>query len=154
MTEADPGLQLVHLLRALTVQFDLAGAAFAQANGLHATDLRALIHLLDAGRADLDPTPGWLGGQLGLNSASVTALADRLEHLGLVRRERDTTDRRRVLLRVTAEATALGWGFFGPLIGRIVTATRPFTPAELATADRVLRAILGSADTGIENSGH
>ena len=140
----DPQHPLVHLLRALTVEFNLAAAGFAQLHGLHATDLRALIALLDAGREGIDPTPSWLGGQLGLNSASVTALADRLERLGLVRRERDTTDRRRVLLRVTERAVALGWSFFGPLIGRITAAASTFEPAELEAAERVLRAVLSA----------
>jgi hypothetical protein len=55
---------------------------------LHSTDVRALIHLLDAARAGRNATPGWLGSQLGLNSASVTALVDRLEdaELSTVRR--------------------------------------------------------------------
>jgi DNA-binding MarR family transcriptional regulator len=145
VTQEEPGFALVHLLRALTVEFDLAAAEFARLHGLHPTDLRALIALLDAGRAGIEPTPGWLGAQLNLNSASVTALADRLERLGHVRRERDTGDRRRVLLRVTADATALGWSFFGPLIGRIVGAAGTFTTTEIATTERVLRAIMAAA---------
>ena len=46
----DPGqqrLRLVHQLRAISVELDLARSAFAQANGLHDTDVRALIALLD-----------------------------------------------------------------------------------------------------------
>ncbi|MHC3467408.1 MarR family winged helix-turn-helix transcriptional regulator [Streptomyces sp. 7R007] len=136
--EQDPGLQLVHLLRAVTVELDLFAAEFADRNGLHPTDVRALIHLLDAGRAGLTATPGWLGGQLGLNSASTTALVDRLERMGLVRRERDTRDRRRVLLAVEEKAVAMGWSFFGPLIGQMVTAVRSFDDTELAAVRRFL----------------
>lgn len=51
-------MQLVHLLRGLTVELDLFGAGFAGRNGLHPTDLRALIHLLDAARAGTVVTPG------------------------------------------------------------------------------------------------
>jgi DNA-binding MarR family transcriptional regulator len=44
--------------------------------------------------------PGWLGVQLGLNSAGTTTLIDRLERRGYVERVRDTRDRRiRVLTR-------------------------------------------------------
>ena len=82
-------MALVHLLRGIAVELNLFGAEFATRNRLHATDLRALIHLLDAERARLTPTPGWLGERLGLNSASVTALVDRLERLGHVRRRGD-----------------------------------------------------------------
>src|SRR3954467_7428888 len=96
--DTEPGMRMVHLLRAITVELDLFGAEFAGLHALHPTDLRALIHLLDAARSDSTATPGWLGDQLGLNSAAVTALIDRLERVGHVRRVRDTHDRRRVLL--------------------------------------------------------
>ncbi len=97
----DDGAQTVHRLRALAVELNLLGAEFAQLHGLHTTDLRALICILDADRAGLAATPGWLGGQLGINSASVTALLDRMEKSGLIRRDRDADDRRRSLLAVT-----------------------------------------------------
>lgn len=138
MDDQDPALHLVHLLRAITVELDLFGAEFADGNGLHPTDLRALIHLLNDDRAGLTTTPGRIGGQLGLNSASTTALIDRLERLGLVSRERDTHDRRRVLLTVEDKAVALGWSFFGPLINNMVTAMRSFEDAELTTVRRFL----------------
>ncbi|MDH6128292.1 MarR family transcriptional regulator [Kitasatospora sp. GP82] len=138
MDEAEPGLQVVHQLRAVTVELDLLGAEFAQRNGLHPTDLRALICLLDAARSNTPATPGRLGGQLGLNSAGTTALVDRLERLGHVRRVRDSRDRRRVLLEVDERAVALGWSFFGPLITEMVAELRTFSDTELATVQRFL----------------
>jgi DNA-binding MarR family transcriptional regulator len=111
-----PGLELVHQLRRIAVELNRSGVEFAARSGLHPTDVRALIALLDAERAQTAATPGWLGVELGLNSASVTAVVDRLERLDLARRERDGLDRRRVLLVVTPQARELGWGFFGPLI--------------------------------------
>jgi DNA-binding MarR family transcriptional regulator len=139
--DQDAGLQMVHLLRAITVELDLFGAAFAGEHGLHPTDLRALISLLDADRAGLTATPGWLGGQLGLNSASVTALIDRLEGAGHIRRVRDTADRRRVLLVIEPSAVAMGLAFFGPLITQLVASMRQFDAAELATVRRFLLAM-------------
>lgn len=73
------GLRLVHLLREVTVELDLLGAAFARRHHMHPTDLRALIHLLDAGRAGQPATPSWLARQLDLDPSSVTALVDRLD---------------------------------------------------------------------------
>ncbi|MET7396956.1 MarR family transcriptional regulator [Dactylosporangium sp. NPDC005572] len=143
MDDQDPGLRLVHLLRGLTVEFDLLAAEFAAANRLHPTDLRALIALLDAGRDGTVATPGWLGEQLGLNSASTTGLIDRLERAGHVRRIRDTRDRRRVHVVVEERAVALGWAFFGPLITEVVTATRAFSDAELDTVRRFLGTVTG-----------
>ncbi|MGI5365402.1 MarR family transcriptional regulator [Streptomyces iakyrus] len=133
-----PGLRIVHQLRAITVELDLLGAEFAQGNSLHPTDLRALICLLDAARTHIPATPGWLGRQLGLNSAGTTALVDRLERLGHVRRVRDSRDRRRVLLEVDERAVTLGQSFFGPLITEIVAATQTFSDTELATIERFL----------------
>lgn len=138
----DPRLAPVHLLRAVTVQLDLLGAEFAARGGLHPTDVRALIHLLDAGRAGIVATPGWLGAQLGMNSAAVTALVDRMQRLGLVDRARDAADRRRVLLTVTERAMELGWTFFGPLIARLVGVLDGYGDADLEVIRRFL------ADTG------
>ncbi|MFF8729402.1 MarR family winged helix-turn-helix transcriptional regulator [Streptomyces sp. NPDC015171] len=144
MDEQSPVMPLVHLLRAVTVEFDLLGAEFAARHGLHPTDVRALIHLLDAVRSGTRATPGWLGEQLRLNSAGTTAAVDRLERLGLVRRSRDTADRRRVLLEVEEKATKLGWAFFGPVISEVVVAAEGFDAGELETVRRFLTAVLGA----------
>ncbi len=133
--EAHP---IVHRLRALTVELHLLGAEFASRNNLHATDLRALICLLDADRFGVPATPGLLSAALGLTSASTTALVDRLERAGHIRRRRDTADRRRVLLEVTQSATELGWAFFGPLIGAANSTIEGFTPDERNTIERFL----------------
>ncbi|MCC9307424.1 MarR family transcriptional regulator [Kitasatospora sp. RB6PN24] len=135
---AGPEFAVVHLLRAVTVELDLLGGEFAQRNGLHPTDLRALICLLDAARSGTPATPGRLGAQLKLNSAGTTALLDRLERLGLVRRTRDDKDRRRVLLVVQEQAVVLGETFFGPLIGALVGMLRDYAPEEVAVVQRFL----------------
>ncbi|MFI7424596.1 MarR family transcriptional regulator [Nonomuraea sp. NPDC049684] len=75
---------------------------------------------------------------LGLNSAGTTAVVDRLERLGHVRRERDTRDRRRVLLKVDESAVTLGWSFFGPLIQEIVQLMEGYDTTEQATIERFL----------------
>ncbi len=141
MHDQNPTMGLVHLLRAVTVNFDLLGAEFAARNGLHPTDVRALIRLLDAARDGTPATPGWLGRQLRLNSAGTTALVDRLERLGLVRRERDGADRRRVLLEVEQKATELGWAFFGPVIDKVVATAEGFEADELETVRRFLTSV-------------
>ena len=55
------GLQLFHRLRRLSMELELARTEFAGQHELHPTDLRALVHLLDAARAGEQATPGWLG---------------------------------------------------------------------------------------------
>ena len=60
---ADPEMRMIHLMRSLTVELDLFAAGFARRHSLHATDLRALIQLLDASRDGVLATPGRLGEQ-------------------------------------------------------------------------------------------
>ncbi|MEU9231623.1 MarR family transcriptional regulator [Streptomyces subrutilus] len=133
-------LRLVHLLRAVTVEFGLRQAEFAARHGMHPTDVRALICLLDADRAGEAATAGLLGTRLGLNSAGTTAVIDRLERLGHVARVRDDRDRRRILLRVEPEAIRLGREFFGPLIDGVLRTLDSFDPAERDTVRRFLTA--------------
>ena len=140
--EEAPGT--VHRLRALTVLFDQLGAGFATRHGLGATDVRALIALLDLARAGEVASPTRLARELRLTTASTTVLLDRLERAGHVRRTARTDDRRRVDITVTESATALGWAFFGPVIEttRAVLAER--TAAERAVVDGFLDDLLAA----------
>ncbi|MGW1954075.1 MarR family transcriptional regulator [Streptomyces sp. NPDC001920] len=125
-------MEIVHLLRAMTVELGMHSARFAQRNGMHPTDVRALIALMDAARAGEETTAGQLGAALGLNSAGTTALVDRLERAGHVRRVRSDRDRRKVTVTVDERAVALGWQHFGPLIDRAVDLLHGYDARELA----------------------
>ena len=125
-------MEIVHLLRAVTVELSVHSARFANSNGMHATDVRALVCLMDARRDGTDMSAGRLGGLLGLNSAGTTAVVDRLERLGHARRVRDARDRRRVLIEVEERAVELGQAFFGPLLERSVELLRGYDVRELA----------------------
>ncbi|MER5745639.1 MarR family transcriptional regulator [Streptomyces sp. NPDC002225] len=140
MGDEGPELELVHLLRRVTVEFGLRQAEFASLHGMHSTDVRALICLLDAERAGTAATAGWLGSQLGLNSAGTTSLIGRLERLGHVARVRDDRDRRRVLLSVTPRARELGRAFFGPLIEDTTSVLRGLDGDGTAAVRRFLEA--------------
>ncbi|MFF1968581.1 MarR family transcriptional regulator [Streptomyces sp. NPDC058232] len=140
MSEQSPEMEIVHLLRKVTVEFGLRQAEFASRHGMHPTDVRALICLLDAERAGTEATAGWLGAQLGLNSAGTTAVIDRLERLGHLTRTRDPRDRRRVLMTVDPRAVELGRSFFGPLIDNTVAVLRDFDESEKAAVRRFLSA--------------
>ncbi|GGW40159.1 transcriptional regulator [Streptomyces lucensis JCM 4490] len=127
-----PELEIVHLLRAATVDLSLHSARFAQRHGMHPTDVRALIALMDARRAGEETTTGRLGAELGLNSAGTTALVDRLERAGHVRRVRGARDRRKVVVEVEDRAVELGRSFFGPLIERSVELLRGYDDRQRA----------------------
>jgi DNA-binding MarR family transcriptional regulator len=151
VSDSGRSIQLVYLLRALTVELDRFGADFARLNRLHSTDLRALIALVEAERSGQVVTPGRLAEQLGLDSSSVTALVDRMERLGHLRRQRDPDDRRRVLVQLQDQAHELGWSFFGPLIRAAVTAMRDFNETELATVERFLQTMTEVVDISRRN---
>ena len=148
MQPQGPELEIVHLLRAVTVELGLHSARFAHRNDMHPTDVRALIALMDASRAGEEMTAGRLGGVLGLNSAGTTALVDRLERAGHVRRVRAEGDRRKVLVEVDERAVALGWSHFGPLIGRAVELLREYDEQELAAIRGFLEGVREAATEG------
>ena len=70
---------------------------------------------MDAARRGEALTAGASAPAVELRSASVTALVDRLEKVGHVRRVRDPEDRRRVSLEMSDAAMAAGAEHFGGL---------------------------------------
>jgi DNA-binding MarR family transcriptional regulator len=72
-----------------------------------ASEALALRYLGEAHAADLGMRPTELAAKLGLSSATVTGLVDRLVDSGLVLRERDPLDRRAVILRVTRRGAGM-----------------------------------------------
>ena len=146
MAEERQAPATVHRLRALTLLLDAAGAAFAARNGLSATDVRALVCLLDRERAGVPASPTWLAGQLRVTTASVTALLDRLERAGHVRRVPRSDDRRRVDVLVQDSAKELGWAFFGPLIDATATVLDCRSAGERAVIDAFLDDMVAAVD--------
>jgi DNA-binding transcriptional ArsR family regulator len=92
----------------------LMSQAAADRIGINATDLNCLNILSFSGQL----TAGELAKATGLTTASITGVVDRLEEAGFVRRERDSTDRRRVVIHLDAPR-ALGTvaPVFGPMMG-------------------------------------
>lgn len=73
--------------------------AAADRIGVNATDLACLNILSFAGQM----TAGELARETGLTTASITGVVDRLEQAGFVARQRDATDRRRVVVRLNLD---------------------------------------------------
>lgn len=138
MADAGERQELALLLRRLTVELDAVGQRFARAHGLNRTDVRALVAIMDAARRGEALTAGRLGSAVELSSASVTALVDRLEKVGHLRRVRDPEDRRRVALEMSDEAMAAGAEHFGGLARDLVAAMDGYTDEELAVVRRFL----------------
>src|SRR3954465_7758615 len=130
--------ELALLLRRLTVELDAVGQRFADTHGLNRTDVRALVAIMDAARRGQALTAGGLGDAVDLRSASVTALVDRLERVGHVRRVRDPDDRRRVALEMSDSAVAAGGEHFGGRARDLTAAMEDYTDDELAVVRRFL----------------
>lgn len=107
-SSAEQRQRLAYLLRRINVELDQLAHEFAAQHRLHPTDMRALVAIMDAARSGQVMSPGRLGEELGLTSASVTALLDRLEQAGHIHRIRDQHDRRRVTLEIDQQALVLG----------------------------------------------
>jgi DNA-binding MarR family transcriptional regulator len=78
--------------------------------GLNPTDLRCLDWLTQSVM-----TAGELSQAIGLSTAATTTLLDRLEGKGYIERRRDDTDRRKVVVALTAQGQKQLFDLYGPL---------------------------------------
>ncbi|MET9403226.1 MarR family winged helix-turn-helix transcriptional regulator [Kitasatospora sp. NPDC002965] len=141
---------LGRLLQDLASEMNLLGHGFAAASGLHTTDVQALLAVMRAAPGPGgDPggiTPGRLGEELGLSSGAVTAVLDRLERAGHVRRTRDAADRRLVVVHYLPGAGRMAAEWFAPVARRTEEVRGEFTPDELAAVARFLGRITGELE--------
>jgi len=101
MSDPEPpphSAELLVALRRLAAAADQIDARAADGLGIGRNDLRCLDLLANGPLA-----ARIIAERLGLTSGSVTALLDRLERRGLVRRLPDPQDRRGVLVEATAQ---------------------------------------------------
>jgi DNA-binding MarR family transcriptional regulator len=113
-TKQDLVHDLVEATRANQVATDKMDDAGSQALGVNRTDGRCLDVIQQTGRI----SAGELADRAGLTSGSVTAVIDRLEAKGYVRRVADPEDRRRVLVELTDLMEHRAWELWGPLAQR------------------------------------
>ncbi len=89
-------------------QFNGLGASFfrvaAGRVGLNAADVQVIDILTSTGPT----TAGQLAALTGLTTGAIAQMLDRLEEAGLVRRDRDPDDGRRVIVRLATDKDALG----------------------------------------------
>jgi DNA-binding MarR family transcriptional regulator len=128
--------QEVEEVRGWHVDQDLLDEAVATYWGINRTEGRVIDIVERAGRI----TAGQLGAQVRLTSGAVTAVVDRLEAAGLVRRVRDTADRRRVFVEVTPKVEALAAPIFGPMAEESYRVMSTYTDAELELISGFIRA--------------
>lgn len=86
----------------------------------------------------------------GLSAAATTAMIDRLEKKGFVRRRKHETDRRQVLVEMTDEGLARTWDLYGPLVEEGMPLLARFDTAELVAMRDHLIAIRAITDAARE----
>jgi DNA-binding MarR family transcriptional regulator len=89
-------LEQLHLL---ATNSTLYNQTIAAKTGLYSTDMACMEHLI----LDGPLTAGAIAKRMGLATGTITALIDRLEKGGYVRREHGASDRRQVLVIPNAE---------------------------------------------------
>jgi DNA-binding MarR family transcriptional regulator len=98
----------------------------AERLGINRTDLRCLDWLFDGPKA-----VGELTRAIGLSAAATTALLDRLEHRGFLRRVRDPGDRRKVLVEMTEQGSLRTIAYYQPLAAQGERLLARYSDAEL-----------------------
>ncbi len=112
-----------------------ANQELARRLGVGITDVAALEHL-SAASSPLGPVE--LGHRLGIRSASATALVDRLEQSGHVRREARPDDRRRVALVPSEDSGVAVMAALAPMLADIEAAAARLTESEAAAVTQFL----------------
>ena len=125
---------IIAALRAIDADMERVDELAAARLGINLTDFRCL-DLLSQGKPI---TAGELASGSGLTTGAVTALIDRLERSGYVRRARDPKDRRRVLIRPTRRAAQTVWPLFRGIVETASAVLSRFTVSELETISRFL----------------
>lgn len=115
-------------LRDLIVASDEYRRVVAGALGVGVSEAAAVGELVHDGPL----SPSSLVKRLGLASASITALLDRLELAGLVTRERHPVDRRSVLVTLTESGRAAGDAMFAMFSDDVYAAVHHSPPAHVA----------------------
>jgi DNA-binding MarR family transcriptional regulator len=114
--------------------------------GMGETDLLALRFLLQAEAAGRPTGPKELGTKLGISSASMTTLIDRLVKSGHIRREPHPTDRRALILRPTEHTDGEVRGTLGEMHSRMIEVAESLSDAEAEVVASFLRRMRDAVD--------
>jgi MarR family transcriptional regulator for hemolysin len=85
-----------------------------------------------------------LSRRIGIETASSTAVIDQLEKLGFIRRNRDSADRRRIIVHLTGSGRALEKPLDGCAIAVNLRARNGLTNAQIALLFEMIEKIIGN----------
>ena len=114
-------------MRKSSAQGTIYGSAVAESIGVSSSDMDCMDFLNIEGRM----TAGRLAELTGLTTGAITGLVDRMEKAGLVRRERDEKDRRKVFIAPVADSVVVLERLYEPLKHAMQKQAGGYTKAEL-----------------------
>jgi DNA-binding MarR family transcriptional regulator len=123
-------------VRLQQVAYDRFHDAVAAYLGVNRTDLRC-IDLVDLRGGSM--SAGDLAASTGLSTGAVTAMLDRLEKAGYLRRVRDPDDRRRILVELGDAARERGREIYQPFADATLPMLESFTDEQIALVAEFLR---------------
>lgn len=115
-----------------------AASHLGTALGINQTDVAALEHLITDG--PLPPTE--LAARLSVTTAGVTQVIDRLERAGHVVRERQLTDKRRVLVCPVADSVAQAYRHIAPMLQGLGAVLRTLDGQDRAVIETFLGQVI------------
>src|SRR2546423_10702927 len=119
--------ELEEAMRRSSAQGVVYGQTVANVAGIANSDLECMDILCREGRV----TAGRLAEVTGLTTGAITGVVDRLEKAGLVRRERDAVDRRKVYIALVPEKVARIGKFYVHMQRAMQNVFGSYTDAEL-----------------------
>jgi DNA-binding MarR family transcriptional regulator len=119
--------ELEHAMRRSSGQGAIYSQTVADVAGISSSDMECLDFLNLEGRV----TAGRLAEVTGLTTGAITGVVDRLEKAGLVRRERDSEDRRKVFIATVPANVAKIGRLYEPMQRAILKDWETYSEAEL-----------------------
>ncbi|MEP9351390.1 MarR family winged helix-turn-helix transcriptional regulator [Xanthobacter sp. KR7-225] len=142
--------QLVHALFGFLARHEAVRAGHAARIGLAGVEYSVLISIGHLDAEERSVSVNRLATHLHLSGAFITTLTNKLERLGLVSKEPDDADRRRVKLRITAE----GWRRLSALapVQRQVNDVQfgPLTAGEFRLLNDIMGRLIDSSERALK----
>ncbi|MEV6348824.1 MarR family transcriptional regulator [Actinoplanes sp. NPDC051851] len=144
----DPEIEgaLVRMFRIERIQRREDVAAFAADGDDFTLQDYKTLHALMVQPWPTEATPAQLAEVVKVTRAAMTSRLDRLAAAGLVTRETDATDRRRVIVRPTAEGRRMWERYIFEGMARDRKALSALSREELAQLNGLLRKVLSSLE--------
>jgi DNA-binding MarR family transcriptional regulator len=145
-SDQERGRRVLEAMRAYRAADSAMRRRTQEAMGMGENDLLALRYLLRAQQRGKDVAPKELAAYLGISSASITALLDRLERSGHVRREPSPFDRRGLIVVPTAVSDDEVRATLGDMHGRMIEVATSLEPETALAVVDFLDRLRGAVD--------